>query len=68
MRIVSLDESCPRLVSDDEVTAAFKFLNIVARAAGREQAVPEVIVRQMLETAAMVRIGKSRAPAHDYSK
>lgn len=51
------------LVSDDEVRAAKRVLDQMAQMAGRDQPVPDTIVRFMLEEAAMVRVGMKAAPS-----
>jgi hypothetical protein len=45
------------LVSDDEVKAAKAILDRMSALAGREQPVPDILVRFMLEEAAKVRAG-----------
>jgi hypothetical protein len=45
------------LVSDDEVRAAKGVLDRMPALAGREQPVPDTLIRFMLEEAAMVRVG-----------
>jgi hypothetical protein len=45
------------IVSDDEVRAAKAVLDRMSALAGRAQPVPEMLIRFMLEEAAMVRTG-----------
>lgn len=51
------------LVSDGEVRAARIILDKMAALAGREQPVPDSLIRIMLEEAAMVRVGMMPEPA-----
>lgn len=45
------------IVSDEEVQAARDILNRMSDLAGREQPIPDTLIRIMLEEAAMVRLG-----------
>lgn len=45
------------LVSKSEVRAAKDYLDRASKLAGREQPVPDTLIRGMLEEAAMVRVG-----------
>lgn len=51
------------LVSDDEVKAAKDVLDQMSAMAGREQPVPDTLIRFMLEEAAMVRTGMKQPGA-----
>lgn len=51
------------LVSDDEVKAAKGILDQMSAMAGREQPVPDTLIRFMLEEAAMVRTGMKKPGA-----
>ncbi len=50
------------LVSDAEVKAAKDYLDKASGLAGREQPVPDTIIRGMLEEAAIVRVGMRARP------
>lgn len=51
------------LVSDDEVKAAKGILDQMSALAGREQPVPDALIRFMLEEAAMIRTGMKKPGA-----
>lgn len=61
--ITALQSKPKPIVSDNEVRAAKYVLDDMAEAAGRDQPVPDVLVRFMLEEAAMVRLGMKPPPA-----
>lgn len=60
--MLSNDDHVRPLVSDAEVAAAKDILDRMAATAGREQPVPDTLIRIMLEEAAMVRTGMIDPP------